>query len=162
MFYRLGFMSAWSPWSAFFSESPRLAADVRTLFLQYGQGFGYLATVRRDGGPRVHPVSPVFANGGLFCFVMPSPKRRDLERDGRYALHAYPAENTDDEAYLAGRARPVTDERQRERVAREYRAAPEVDWRLFELDIEVAMVTRRRGRNRQPARRMWRAGTPPQ
>jgi hypothetical protein len=130
---------------------------VRELFLQYGQGFGYLATVRRDGGPRVHPVSPVFADGGLFCFVLPSPKRRDLERDGRYALHAYPAERSDDEAYVAGRARSVTDERQRERVAGEHRALPDVDWQLFELDIEVAMVTRRRARGREPIRRVWRA-----
>ena len=149
-------MSTWSQWSTFYSESPRLATDVRALFLQYGQGFGYLATVRRDGGPRVHPVSPVFTEGKLFCFVMPSPKRRDLDRDGRYALHAYPAENSEDEAYLAGRARPVTDERQRDRVAREHRAAPSVDWRLYELDIEVAVVTRRRGRNRQAVSRVWR------
>jgi hypothetical protein len=101
-------------------------------------------------------VSPVFTEGKLFCFVMPSPKRRDLDRDGRYALHAYPAENSDDEAYLAGRARPVTDEGQRQRVAREHRAAPNVDWRLYELDIEVAVVTRRRGRNRQAVSRVWR------
>ena len=53
----------------------------------------------------MHPVSPVIADGGLFCFVTASPKRRDLERDGRYALHAYPAESSDDEAYLAGRVR---------------------------------------------------------
>jgi hypothetical protein len=106
-------------------------------------------------------VSPVFANGGLFCFVMPSPNRRDLERDGRYALHAYPPENNDDEAYLAGRARPVNDEGQRGRVAQEYRAAPELDWRLFELDIEVAMVTRRRGRHRTPTRRTWRPSPAP-
>jgi hypothetical protein len=101
----------------------------------------------------------VFADGGLFCFVMPSPKRRDLERDGRYALHAYPPEHSDDEAYLAGRARVVTDERQRERVAQEHRAAPEVDWKLYELDIEVAMVTRRRGRHRPPVSRVWRPAT---
>jgi hypothetical protein len=149
-------MASWSSWSSFFSASPRLAHDVRRLFEQYGQGFGYLATVRRDGGPRVHPVSPVFANGGLYCFITPSPKRQDLERDGRYAMHAYPAENSDDEAYIAGRARPVTDAQLRERVAREHRASPDVDWRLFELDIEVAMVTRRRGRDRSPARRVWR------
>ena len=73
---------------------------------QYGPGLGYLATVRADGGPRVHPVSPVITDEGLFCFVVDSPKRRDLERDGRYALHSFPPEDSDDEAYVAGRAAP--------------------------------------------------------
>jgi hypothetical protein len=144
-------------WSQFSAASPSIAADVRALFEHYGQAFGYLATVRHDGGPRVHPVSPVIAEGGLFCFVLASPKRRDLERDGRYALHAYPAENSDDEAYLAGRARPVTDEVQRARLARLHRASPDVDWRLYELDIEVAMVTHREGTTEPPAHRIWRA-----
>jgi len=153
-FYRLVVMTSWSEFAA---ASPRLAADIEALFHQYGRGFGYLATVRRDGGPRVHPVSPVIAEGGLFCFVMDSPKRRDLDRDGRYALHAYPAEHSDDEAYVSGRARPVSDAGRGERLARAHRAAPNVDWRLYELDIEVATVTHRSGRDRTPEHRVWRA-----
>ena len=96
-------------WSEFAADEPRLADGIRALLQQYGPGFGYLATVRADGGPRVHPVSPVITDEGLFCFIIDSPKRRDLERDGRYALHSFPPEESDDEAYLAGRARPVTD-----------------------------------------------------
>jgi len=144
-------------WAQFATASPGLAAEVQSLFEQYGQAFGYLATVRLDGGPRVHPVSPVIADGGLFCFVTASPKRRDLERDGRYALHAYPAESSDDEAYLAGRVRPVTDEVQQARLAKLHRASADVSWRLFELDIEIAMVTHR-DRPEEPAEhRIWRA-----
>lgn len=144
-------------WAEFAIASPRLAAEVRSLFEQYGQAFGYLATVRLDGGPRVHPVSPVIADGGLFCFVTASPKRRDLERDGRYALHAYPAESSDDEAYLAGRVRAVTDEARQARLAKNHRASADVNWRLFELEIEVAMVTHR-DRQQDPAEyRIWRA-----
>jgi len=146
----------WHPWSAFAAASPSLAADIRALLEQYGRGLGYLATVRRDGGPRLHPVSPVIAEGGLYCFLIPSPKRRDLERDGRYALHSYPAELVDDEAYLAGRARPVTDARRRDRLAKAHRAAPDLDWRLFELGIDVAMVTRREAPHCRPRRRIWR------
>lgn len=107
---------------------------------QYGPGFGYLATVRADGGPRVHPVSPVITDEGLFCFVIDSPKRRDLERDGRYALHSFPPEESDDEAYVAGQARPVTDPARVARLADSVRAAPQVDWRLFEFTVEVAML----------------------
>jgi hypothetical protein len=147
----------WCSWSDFAAASPRLAADVRSLLELYGQCFGYLATVRHDGGPRVHPVSPVIADGGLFCFVTRSPKRRDLERDGRYALHAYPAEHSDDEAYLAGRVRPVSDDLRRHRLARLHRASHDVDWKLFEFEIDVAMVTHREHRDQPAEHRTWHA-----
>src|SRR3712207_2862702 len=117
-------------WSEFATAEPRLAGAVRALLQQYGPGLGYLATVRADGGPRVHPVSPVITDDGLFCFVVTSPKRRDLERDGRYALHSYPPEDNDDEAYLTGHARPVDDPAVVDRLAGDLRAAPQVDWRL--------------------------------
>ncbi|MDG4807013.1 pyridoxamine 5'-phosphate oxidase family protein [Micromonospora sp. WMMD1120] len=130
-------------WSEFAADEPRLADGIRVLLQQYGPGFGYLATVRADGGPRVHPVSPVITDDGLFCFIIDSPKRRDLERDGRYALHSFPPEESDDEAYVAGRARPVTDPVRVAQLARSARAEPRVDWRLFEFTVDVAMLTRR-------------------
>lgn len=132
-------------WSEFAAKAPWLADAIRTLMHQYGPGLGYLATVRADGGPRVHPVSPVVTDEGLFCFVIDSPKRRDLERDGRYALHAFPAEDSDDEAYLAGRARPVTERPRIARVADLSRAEHGVDWRLFEFTVDVAMLARHPG-----------------
>jgi hypothetical protein len=144
-------------WASFADAEPELSAEVRSHFEQYGHAFGYLATIRPDGGPRVHPVSPVIADGGLYCFVLPSPKRRDLERDGRYALHAYPAEHSDDEAYLSGRAIPVADPLLNTRLARLHRAAAEVSWRLFELTIEVAMLVRRDGGLAAPEHTIWRA-----
>jgi hypothetical protein len=129
-------------WSEFSAAEPELAAAVRALLQQYGPGMGYLATVRADGGPRVHPVSPVITDEGLYCFLVKSAKRRDLERDGRYALHSYPPEESDDEAYVTGRARPVTDPAVITRLAEALRASPMVDWRLFEFDIATAMLRR--------------------
>ena len=73
---------------------------------------------------------------------MPSPKRCDLERDRRYALHSFPPEETNDEAYLSGRATAVTDPGRIAALATRFHAAPRVDWRLFELSVEVAMVGR--------------------
>jgi hypothetical protein len=129
-------------WPEFAAAEPRLAASIHALIHQYGPGLGYLATVRSDGGPRVHPVSPFITRDGLYCFVIDSPKRRDLERDGRYALHSFPPEATEDEAYVAGRARLVTDADLVRRYATEMRAEPEVDWRLFEFTVDVAMIVR--------------------
>jgi len=130
-------------WVDFAAAEPVLASAVRTLLCQYGTGLGYLATVRPDGGPRVHPVAPVITSEGLFCFIIRSPKRHDLDRDPRYALHAFPPEESDDEAYLAGRAWPVTDARRLELLANTMGADPRADWKLYELGVDVAMVMRR-------------------
>lgn len=129
-------------WADFATAEPTLATAIRTLVCQYGPGLGYLATVRPDGGPRIHPVSPVITDDGLFCFVLASPKRHDLDRDGRYSLHSFPSADSDDEAYLSGRAAPVTDAALVARLATTMRAAAGIDWRLYELTVDVAMVVR--------------------
>jgi len=49
---------------------------------------GYLATIRADGSPRVHPVVPIVGGGHLFVFMEPtSPKGVDIIDRGCYALH---------------------------------------------------------------------------
>ena len=52
-------------WSEFSAADPSLATGIRALLQQYGPGMGYLATIRPDGGPRVHPISPVFTDDDL-------------------------------------------------------------------------------------------------
>jgi hypothetical protein len=130
-------------WSEFAHAVPALAAGVRSAFHQYGPGLGYLATIRPDGGPRLHPVSPIVTDDGLFCCLLDTPKRRDLERDGRYALHAYPPEDSDDEACVRGEAGRITDEAIVRRIAVLARATPQVAWQLFALDIDMALLVRR-------------------
>ena len=129
-------------WSDFAAADPTLAADIRALLQQYGPGMAYLATVRASGGPRLHPVSPVITDTGLYCFIVDSPKRADLERDGRYALHSYPPEESDDEAYLSGHAVRVRDPLVIARLSATLHASPFVDWRLFELLVETATLRR--------------------
>lgn len=97
-------------WSEFADAVPALAADGARLLTQFGPGLGFLATVRPDGGPRLHPICPVVADGGLWAFIVGhSPKCADLRRDGRYALHAFPPEEVDDEFVVHGRATEVPD-----------------------------------------------------
>ena len=57
----------------------------------------YHATLRADGSPRVHPVSPWFGAGLLgVIFRAHSPKVDEVLRDARYAMHsAIPAEDHD-------------------------------------------------------------------
>jgi hypothetical protein len=99
-----------SEWAAFEAAVPAMAAAGRTLLYQHGPGLGFLATIRADGGPRVHPVCPHVAEGRLWVFVgAHSPKFADLERDGRYALHSFPCVDVDDEFFIAGVATRCTD-----------------------------------------------------
>jgi hypothetical protein len=98
-------------WDRFRRSSPELAAAGRVLLYQNGVGLAFLGTVRDDGGPRVHPVSPILVEGGLFALMLVSPKLGDLVRDGRFAMHSFPAparlpyDPVDDAFYLTGRVR---------------------------------------------------------
>ena len=67
-------------WQQFAAAQPKLAETGQRLLYQYGIGLGFLATVRKDGGPRLHPVCPILHTGHLYLFVLgSSPKRYDLD-----------------------------------------------------------------------------------
>jgi hypothetical protein len=137
-------------WAEFEAAAPGLANEGKGLFYQFGVGLGFLATVREDGGPRLHPVCPVIAADGLYVFVVPSPKRNDLRRDGRYALHSYPPEEVDDEFYATGRATEVQDAAIRAEVANAYHDEVAEGWSLFVLDIERCLHAKYRHRGDWP------------
>src|SRR5216684_6663539 len=93
-------------WKEFAGADPELAETGRSLLYQFGMGLAFLATARKDGAPRLHPVCPVLSDDRLFVLITPaSPKGQDLLRDGRYALQTFPQPKPgSDEFYLAGRA----------------------------------------------------------
>jgi hypothetical protein len=143
-------------WGELAAARPEMEARARELFLieqpdaPGPAGLGYLATVRADGGPRVHPVSPAVLDGRLYVYILlRSPKLRDLQGDGRYALRSWPKPFTDDgfddrEFYLTGRAVPVEDVEVHKRVSAAVGVRPE-SGTSFELDIERAMRKARVG-----------------
>ena len=64
-----------------------------------------LATVRGDDPPRIHPISVAIVDGRLLAFIiLAGPKRRDLEEDGRYAMHSHVDLTAPDEVSIRGRA----------------------------------------------------------
>ncbi len=110
-------------WARFESEAPELAEIATRLWpgivaldrrLTPPQGapyfeVSYLASIRRDGGPRVHPFCPILAGGRLFAAIpRSSPKGWDLRRDPRCAIHALPGPD-DDELCIRARAVEATD-----------------------------------------------------
>ena len=87
-------------WVQFAVSNPSLAKIGEDLLFQYGVGLAFLATVRKDGAPRLHPVCPVLSNTGLYILVMPkSPKKWDLLRDGRYSLQSFPQDRPDSDEF---------------------------------------------------------------
>jgi hypothetical protein len=96
-------------WGEFAAARPDLAGPGRDLLYQFGVGLAFLSTVRPDGGPRLHPISPLVMDDRLVAHVIPSPKRDDLDRDGRFALHSFPAAASEDAFYLTGRAQRIAD-----------------------------------------------------
>jgi hypothetical protein len=81
---------------------------------------------------------------------VPSPKRADLKRDGRYALHCYPPEEIDDEFCVMGRATRVSDPAVREEVAAAYHAPVQDQWLLFSFDVERCLHAKYRYRGDWP------------
>ena len=149
-------------WSEFAAAAPDLAEVVQRQLTQFGVGLAFLATVRVDGAPRLHPVCPVVSHGRLFVLITPeSPKRQDLVRDGRYALQPFPQPKPgSDEFYVSGRARVIADEATRAAVLQDARHMADASETVFELAVERVLHTRWENvltPQMRPVRRTWRA-----
>lgn len=110
-----------------------------------------LATLRRDGAPRISGIEATFAAGELWLGMMPgSRKGQDLRRDPRMALHSPSFDPPDDpsgwggDAKISGRAVEVTDDAQRQA----FRQAAGGDgqqspgeFELFRVDVDEVVRT---------------------
>jgi hypothetical protein len=140
-------------WAEFASAEPDLASRVE-------ERFGIrkhktLATLRKDGSPRISGIEVEFAAGELFLGMMPdSLKLRDLQRDPRLAIHS----PTDDppegnpqgwpgEAKLAGHALEV-----------DFPDSPAAGGRRFRIDITEAVLTHLNEAGDQLVVESWRPG----
>jgi hypothetical protein len=153
-------------WAEFATGDPELAAfGVERMRCEIGAGgrfegrIVYQATLRLDGSPRVHPVTPWIA-AGLLCvsFRETSPKVSEVARDARYALHsAQPWEDHDgDHGEFMARG-------WLEQISPSH---PAVNGRPGQLSfalvhyacsIEEAVATEYTGRGETPVYRRWKA-----
>ncbi|MGA7096446.1 MAG: pyridoxamine 5'-phosphate oxidase [Acidimicrobiia bacterium] len=120
----------------------------------------YLATIRRSGSPRVHPVTPIFTDSGLFLFMEPaSPKGRDLRERRAFALHNGVPDNAGSggEFYLAGHGHLVDDIDLWSEVAESASYEPADRYVLFELRLSDARCNGY-GDVQLPATRSWSVG----
>ena len=143
-------------WHDFELAEPELAAFA---LARLAGRVAYLATVRADGGPRVHPVTPIIGAGHLFIFMEPtSPKGRDLQRDARYALHCG-VEDTGGgagEVIVNGTAELVDVPERRAIAVASSSYVPSERYILFELYLDQLSVTLYQPQGIQ--RQRWKAG----
>jgi hypothetical protein len=141
-------------WSNLALADPELAAFGAGRIA--GGGVSYLATLRRDGTPRVHPVTPIIGDGRLFVFMEPtSPKGHDLRRNSAYALHCSVSDNSggSGEFYARGHAALVDDAEARALAVKSALYTPQERYILFELSVEgAASVSYEAG---TPQHRRW-------
>ncbi|MEO7296014.1 MAG: hypothetical protein ABIZ57_07710 [Candidatus Limnocylindria bacterium] len=94
---------------------------------------------------------------GLYAFVLDSAKRRDLERDGRFAMHAHQDPLVPHEFMVRGSARLLDAGAIRTLVASEWFFAVDDAYQLFEFSIESALLgARQTAESWPPAYEAWR------
>jgi hypothetical protein len=143
-------------WGRLEAEHPALAALGAELL---GKLPAYLGTIRADGAPRVHPVTPIIGFGHLFLFMEPtSPKARDLRERGTFALHSGVPDThgTGGEFSLRGTATPIEDAELRALAVTAASYSPAARYVLFELGVTEARCNGY-GDVTLPAPTRWRA-----
>lgn len=133
-------------WSDVAIAAPELTQAAQQLFDSHRHKT--LATLRRDGAPRISGIEASFREGKLLLGMMPhSRKAADLRRDPRLALHSGSADPNDDDpsdwagdAKLAGRAIEVRDPDLLAAIGAP--DSPDGSPDLFEVDVTELVVTK--------------------
>lgn len=134
-------------WSTVTTAAPDLAKAVQSRFEAHG--LGYLATLRRDGFPRISGIEPLFADEVWLGMMPQSRKALDLLRDPRLTLHAanVDKELRDGDAKLTGLAVVVDDDDARTRARADFeahtgQAPPPGPMHLFRIDVREIVFVR--------------------
>ena len=127
-------------WEELSTAVPELTSKVQSRFEKYG--LALLATVRRDGAPRISGIETFFGAGELWLGMMPgSLKAKDLLRAPRFALHSATVDKDvkEGDAKIGGRALHVEDEATFLSYRRATGAGPQPafgSFHLFRVDVE--------------------------
>jgi Pyridoxamine 5'-phosphate oxidase len=149
-------------WAEFEGAASTIASEGRRLIDASGDAKVLLATVRGDDLPRIHPITAAIVDGRLYAFIIArSPKKLDLELDGRFALHTHLDPSAPTEVALRGRARLVDAPDERARVAEGWLFDADDGYTLFEFSIEHAVLGyRATADDWPPVYTSWRATGP--
>jgi nitroimidazol reductase NimA-like FMN-containing flavoprotein (pyridoxamine 5'-phosphate oxidase superfamily) len=140
-------------WDEVAAAAPEIADKAKALFDAHRHKV--LATLRKDGSPRISGIEANFRDGELWLGMMPgSRKALDLRRDPRLALHSATIDPPDDpakfegDAKLSGRAEEITDPARIQAVTTaegqetgEQQPEPG-SFHLFRVDVSEVVLTR--------------------
>ena len=137
-----GYFLSVVPWRDVVESEPEFAERARG-FLEAGV-HKTIATLRRDGSPRISGTEAKFANGELWLGAMwQSRKALDLRRDPRFALHSASIDPPawEGDAKISGHVEEIEDDEQKSRLLDGADETPSGPWHLFFARIrEVAVV----------------------
>jgi Pyridoxamine 5'-phosphate oxidase len=128
-------------WAEVEAEVPELAARARGYLDAHKHKT--LATLRRDGSPRISGTEVEFADGELWIGSMwRSMKALDLRRDPRFALHSGSEDPPDwkGDAKVGGRFEEVDDPARKDAMRGEDGSGE--DFHLFRADVTELVVVR--------------------
>lgn len=146
-------------WHVFAEEAPELATAVRARL--EATKHHVLATLRREGAPRVSATEVAFQGDDLLLGSMwEAVKARDLQRDGRFALHANPGDGSmaGGDAKVSGVAVEIVEPERRTEF--EAQAKPPPPYHLFRLDLDEAVLTSLHPDGDRLVIETWRPGQP--
>jgi hypothetical protein len=127
-------------WAEIEEEAPDLAGMARKLF--DAGVHKTIATLRRDGSPRISGIECLFVDGDLwFGGMWQGVKALDMLRDPRFALHSASSDPAkfEGDAKVAGTAEEITDPKKQKEILTQ---APPGPAHLFRADInELVIVT---------------------
>lgn len=129
-------------WSEVTSAAPELARQAQKVFEAHLHKT--LATLRKDGSPRISGTEARFFEGDLWLgSMLDSLKALDLRRDPRLALHSATVDPkmTEGDAKLLGRAVEVNDQAVIARFSGTLDQQPADPFHLFRIDITELVVT---------------------
>ncbi len=149
-------------WTELEAGAPELAARVQRRF--EASKHNLLATLRRDGSPRISGIEVQHSGGQLWVGMMGgSRKAADLQRDPRLALHSAPVdlELVDGDAKVSGRAHEVVDPDEIRVWLGDLGTQPPGPFHLFRLEVDEVSIVRVEGDHLvidawRPDRGAWR------
>ena len=152
-------------WSDLQDQQPRLGAIAHDRLV--GPGVLLVATIRRDGTPRLSPVEPFVLDGDLWLsMLLGSLKAADLLRDPRVLVHSIVTgpDGGEGEIKLRGTADEVPDDARQRRYADAVSAAlpwtPELGrFHLFRVELDDVTYVRYDNASGDQFLVRWPAGT---
>jgi hypothetical protein len=128
-------------WQDVVDSAPEFARAAEAIF-----GIGKhktMATLRKDGAPRISGVEANFADGEVWLGMMVgSQKAKDLQRDSRVALHSPSIDPPEDQSQWAGDAKlsgRAVEEKDQDRLNS---MGGTGEGHLFRIDIDEVVLTR--------------------